>query len=60
MEGFAGVAEASATANGDRLFERDRNGIRSPALDMRVSNAIETAIYFLVRRSLSGILNELA
>ena len=57
MEGAAGVAEASATADSDRLFERDRNEIGSPTLDMRVSNAIEKAMHFLARRSLPGMLN---
>ena len=59
MEGAAGVTEASATADGDRLFERDRNEIARPALDIRVSNAIEKAIHFLARRSLPGMTNKL-
>ena len=60
MEGAAGVAEASATADGDRLFERDRNGTARPALDIRVSNIFEKFIHFLARRSLSGVTNKLA
>ena len=60
MEGAAGVAEASATAGGDRLFERDRNVIARPALNIRVSSAIEKLIHFLARRSLSGRINKLA
>jgi len=60
MEGAAGVAEANATADGDRLFERDRNGIARPALDIRVSNTFEKFIYFLARRRLPGMMNRLA
>ncbi len=60
MEGAAGVAEASATADGDRLFERDRNGIARPALDTRVSNSNGKIIYLLARRSSSDMLNKFA
>ena len=58
MEGAARVAEVSATADGDRLFERDRNGIARPALDIRVSNYTEKIIHFLARRSWSGMTNK--
>ena len=60
MEGAAGVAEASATADGDRLFERDGNGIARPTLDIRVSNTTGKIIYLLLRRGLSDMLNKLA
>jgi len=60
MEGAAGVAEASATAYGDRLFERDRNGIARPASDIRVTNNFGKFIHFLGRRCFSGMTNKLA
>ena len=60
MKGAAGVAEASTTADGDRLLERDRHTITEPALDIRISNAIEELIQFLARRSLPGMTNKLA
>jgi len=47
MEGTTGVAEASATAEGDRLFEKDMNGIARPALDICVSNLARKAHSFL-------------
>ena len=51
MEGAAGVVEASATANSDRLFERNRIEIARPALDIRASSTIEKLIHYLARRT---------